>query len=104
MHRSRSSTGDTSGEGEARSHVIDDAKGMPNAASTSLRYVCSTNVVLAAEPASRASGFLHGVASFDPLPTSVLLWSRVTPSAVGDEVSVNWEVAATHNFDTILQR
>lgn len=52
--------------------------------------------------------FQHGVASGDPLPTSVVLWTRVTPTAeatpgsgLGDVVDVRWEVALDQNFSTI---
>ena len=42
-------------------------------------------VPLAAAPRAVAAGaapaFLHGVASGDPLPDGVLLWTRVTPAA-----------------------
>jgi alkaline phosphatase D len=36
--------------------------------------------------------FLHGVASGDPLPGSVILWTRVTPLAGTGPVTVTWEV------------
>ncbi|GAA4923404.1 alkaline phosphatase D family protein [Streptomyces coeruleoprunus] len=49
--------------------------------------------------------FLHGVASGDPLPDGVLLWTRVTPSpdAVpgsgnGADTEVRWEVAEDRSF------
>ncbi|MGW7455240.1 alkaline phosphatase D family protein [Streptomyces sp. NPDC054787] len=60
-------------------------------------------------PAAHAAGtgpaFLHGVASGDPLPDGVLLWTRVTPapeavpgSGLGAPVQVDWEVAADKAF------
>lgn len=36
--------------------------------------------------------FYHGVASGDPLPTAVIIWTRVTPTTEGD-VPVRWRVA-----------
>ncbi|MBX3248563.1 MAG: alkaline phosphatase D family protein [Myxococcales bacterium] len=36
--------------------------------------------------------FLHGVASGDPLPDAIILWTRVTPSVDGP-VEVTWELA-----------
>lgn len=59
---------------------------------------------LAAALPARASGqtpaFLHGVASGDPLPDGILLWTRVTPvpdatpgSGVGPDTVVSWVVA-----------
>ncbi|MCB9548902.1 MAG: alkaline phosphatase D family protein [Myxococcales bacterium] len=44
--------------------------------------------------------FQHGVASGDPLPDAVVLWSRVTPAEDGP-VEVFWEVATAPDF---LQR
>jgi alkaline phosphatase D len=53
--------------------------------------------------------FAHGVASGDPLPDAVLLWTRVTPTAdatpgsgVGPTVNVTWEVAADPAFAAIV--
>ncbi|MBP2472940.1 alkaline phosphatase D [Crossiella equi] len=53
--------------------------------------------------------FAHGVASGDPLPDGVLLWTRVTPtpesapgSGVGPEVAVRWEVATDAAFGTVV--
>jgi alkaline phosphatase D len=58
----------------------------------------------AAEPV-----FAHGVASGDPLPDAVLLWTRVTPtpdatpgSGVGPTVDVTWEVAADPAFASVV--
>jgi len=49
--------------------------------------------------------FMHGVASGDPVPNSVILWTRVTPtpecvpgSGLGPDVNVRWEVAADPEF------
>ncbi|MEX1251144.1 MAG: alkaline phosphatase D family protein [Hyphomonas sp.] len=36
--------------------------------------------------------FLHGVASGDPLPGSVILWTRVTPLSGSGPVTVAWEM------------
>ncbi|MFD8520538.1 alkaline phosphatase D family protein [Streptomyces capillispiralis] len=55
---------------------------------------------LPARAATRAPAFLHGVASGDPLPDGVLLWTRVTPvpeaipgSGLGPDTEVSWTVA-----------
>ncbi len=55
--------------------------------------------------------FMHGVASGDPLPTAVVLWTRVTPTVEalpgagrGPEVDVTWEVARDGNFDDVVRR
>ncbi|MBA3068604.1 MAG: alkaline phosphatase [Hyphomonas sp.] len=36
--------------------------------------------------------FLHGVASGDPLPSSMILWTRVTPLSGSGPVTVAWEI------------
>ncbi|MEU3192297.1 alkaline phosphatase D family protein [Streptomyces sp. NPDC006992] len=59
----------------------------------------------AASAADAGPSFVHGVASGDPLPDGVLLWTRVTPepgavpgSGRGAAVEVAWEVAADRGF------
>lgn len=62
------------------------------------------------ERAEAASGpFRHGVASGDPLPTAVVLWTRVTPTAaarpgsgVGPRVTVGWQVARDPAFRRVV--
>ncbi|MFD3541679.1 alkaline phosphatase D family protein [Streptomyces sp. NPDC058662] len=63
----------------------------------------------AAHAATAAPAFLHGVASGDPLPDGVLLWTRVTPTAealpgsgAGPAVQVTWEVAGDKAFSRII--
>ncbi|MEV6649743.1 alkaline phosphatase D family protein [Streptomyces sp. NPDC051219] len=58
-----------------------------------------------------APSFLHGVASGDPLPDGVLLWTRVTPapdalpgSGKGPDTSVSWEVAEDRGFTQLVAR
>lgn len=58
-----------------------------------------------AHAAEAAPAFLHGVASGDPLPDGILLWTRVTvtPDAVpgsglGPDTEVTWEVAEDKGF------
>ncbi|MFD6281289.1 alkaline phosphatase D family protein [Streptomyces sp. NPDC060209] len=69
--------------------------------------------VLAATAARAADGpaFLHGVASGDPLPDGVLLWTRVTPapdsvpgSGLGADTPVVWEIAEDKAFSRIVAR
>ncbi|WP_143218884.1 alkaline phosphatase D family protein [Actinokineospora bangkokensis] len=66
-------------------------------------------VVGAASAAAGPAQFAHGVASGDPLPGGVLLWTRVTPtpeatpgSGVGPEVDVRWEVATDAAFTAVV--
>ena len=55
--------------------------------------------------------FAHGVASGDPHPRSVVLWSRVTPtpqstpgSGQGPQVEVTWQMARDREFRRIVRR
>jgi alkaline phosphatase D len=67
---------------------------------------------LSASPAEAASRyFRHGVASGDPRPHSVVLWTRVTPTAAavpgsgtGPRVSVRWQVAHDRDFSRVVAR
>ncbi|MDI9918661.1 alkaline phosphatase D family protein [Rhodococcus sp. IEGM 1379] len=56
-----------------------------------------------------AASFAHGVASGDPLPDSVIIWTRVTPvaaatpgSGVGPSVTLNWQVAIDEGFASVV--
>ncbi|HOU47426.1 MAG TPA: PhoD-like phosphatase N-terminal domain-containing protein, partial [Chitinophagales bacterium] len=46
--------------------------------------------------------FYHGVASGDPLPDRVIIWTRVTPDVDG-VVNGTWRVALDTNFTSIVQ-
>lgn len=66
---------------------------------------------LPAGAAGAAPAFLHGVASGDPLPDGVLLWTRVTPtpesipgSGVGPDTEVNWVVARDKAFTDVVAK
>lgn len=68
-------------------------------------------VVGAATSARAADGpaFLHGVASGDPLPDGILLWTRITPtpdavpgSGRGADTAVRWEIAEDKEFARIV--
>jgi alkaline phosphatase D len=63
-----------------------------------------------ANPVFSAYPFSLGVASGDPLPDGVLLWTRVAPDPLNGggmpvrAVPVTWEIAADDRFRTILQK
>jgi alkaline phosphatase D len=46
--------------------------------------------------------FDHGVASGDPLSSSVILWTRVTPKESADSISISWEVATDSDFVNLV--
>ncbi|SDF66096.1 alkaline phosphatase D [Blastococcus aurantiacus] len=61
-------------------------------------------------PGQSRPRFHHGVASGDPLPDAVVLWTRVTPrpgddpgTGRGPVVDVTWEVAADAQFRRIVR-
>jgi alkaline phosphatase D len=64
-----------------------------------------------AASAQEAPAFLHGIASGDPLPDGVLLWTRITPtpdavpgSGKGPDTAVSWEVAEDKGFTRVVAR
>ncbi|MFC8144760.1 alkaline phosphatase D family protein [Streptomyces paradoxus] len=66
---------------------------------------------LPARAVDQAPAFLHGVASGDPLPDGVLLWTRVTPvpeaipgSGAGPDTEVSWVVAEDKAFTTVVAK
>ncbi|MFD5157385.1 alkaline phosphatase D family protein [Streptomyces hawaiiensis] len=66
---------------------------------------------LPARAVDQAPAFLHGVASGDPLPDGILLWTRVTPvpeaipgSGVGPDTEVSWIVARDKAFGTVVAK
>ncbi|MFD8478260.1 alkaline phosphatase D family protein [Kitasatospora sp. NPDC059673] len=59
--------------------------------------------------ATDGAQFLHGVASGDPLPDGILLWTRVTPAAnavpgsgLGPDTAVQWQLATDRAFTTVV--
>ncbi|MDQ0911376.1 alkaline phosphatase D [Streptomyces canus] len=66
---------------------------------------------LPARAADETPAFLHGVASGDPLPDGILLWTRVTPtteavpgSELGPDTEVGWVVARDKAFTTVVAK
>ncbi|MFI1720101.1 alkaline phosphatase D family protein [Streptomyces sp. NPDC020489] len=66
---------------------------------------------LPARAAADTPAFLHGIASGDPLPDGVLLWTRVTPTAeaipgsgLGPDTEVGWVVARDKAFTDIVAK
>ncbi|MEU8467544.1 alkaline phosphatase D family protein [Streptomyces sp. NPDC029006] len=66
---------------------------------------------LPARAATDAPAFLHGVASGDPLPDGVLLWTRITPvpeaipgSGAGPDTEVSWVVARDRALTDIVAK
>lgn len=79
------------------------------AAATAVAAIASHSPALAQTPAAGHNVFQHGVASGDPYPTSVLLWTRVTSHPddypgrnKGVATTVRWEVARDNAFSSIV--
>jgi alkaline phosphatase D len=53
-------------------------------------------------PDIRLFPFFHGVASGDPLPDAVVIWTRVTTDATG-MLPVNWRVATDVNMTNVVR-
>lgn len=75
--------------------------------------LASGTVTVTAKPNATPSstGFLHGVASGDPLPDGVVIWTRVTPtptsapgSGTGPDVQVTWQVSADDRFRRVVAK
>lgn len=80
------------------------------AQSSGSRSSSATNPV-PVEPPAGVLPFCHGVASGDPLPGSVILWTRITPdetaqpgSGQGVPTTVAWEVARDEVFRDVVKR
>ena len=63
-----------------------------------------------ADAATGRRFFKHGVASGDPLPKSVIIWTRVTPnrfaqpgSGKGPEATVAWQVSQDRRFRSVVR-
>ena len=72
------------------------------AALTSGAFVAAACTASAA--AAEQALFSHGVASGDPLPTQVIIWTRVTPRLPGGDVTVTWKVATDSNLTQVVKR
>ena len=46
--------------------------------------------------------FFHGVASGDPLEDRVIIWTRVTPSIIGPNVDVEWQMATDTEMENVV--
>jgi len=64
---------------------------------------CSNNSNGNVTPVAQSvpASFDHGVASGDPLPDRVILWTRLTPEREGS-VAVSWEIATDEAFGDVV--
>ena len=73
-------------------------------ASTATLMVATQLLPLQAEAQSTAGVFAHGVASGDPLPDRVILWTRVTPAVVKAAIVIRYAVASDPAMTQIVLR
>ncbi|WP_139981471.1 alkaline phosphatase D family protein [Nocardioides litoris] len=85
------------------------ATGSAGAALTTLATTVDATPADAAGAGARF--FRHGVASGDPMPDRVVLWTRVTPTAAatpgsgtGPAARVRWEVSTRKDFRRVVRR
>ncbi|WP_246142777.1 alkaline phosphatase D family protein [Nocardioides rubriscoriae] len=91
--------------------TVTGALGAVGAAAPLLPGLTPAQPATAAAPRPRHQVFAHGVASGDPLPHAVVLWTRVTPtpdarpgSQRGPQVRVTWEVATDRRLRRVVRR
>jgi len=96
---------------EDMSHVFDRRSVLRASGVATVGVVVGGAVATATAPSAAAAdpSFAHGVASGDPLPDAVLLWTRVTPtpestpgSGQGPTVDVTWEIATDPAFASVV--
>ncbi len=54
--------------------------------------------------AQSAGMYRHGVASGDPLPSRVIIWTRITPAVDEATIPVDWAIAYDAAFSKIQQQ
>lgn len=91
--------------------VSDSASFGPFARRTLLKggAAAATSVITAGRAVAGTPVFRHGVASGDPLPDGVILWTRVTVaddatpgSGIGAPTNVRWEIAENERFTLVV--
>ncbi len=95
-----SDNGESSDTTAATTPATDPATTTTEAATTST--IAETTTTTEA-PAVASNPFTLGVASGDPLPDSVILWTRLAPEEpLTDDVDVEWEVASDEAMSDIV--
>ncbi len=94
---------------DRRSLIAASATGAAALAAGGPTYAGAVGPARATSAAARR--FAHGVASGDPRPRAVVIWTRVTPTATatpgsgrGPQVRVAWEVALDPRFRRVVRR
>jgi alkaline phosphatase D len=79
---------------------------LKGAAGIAALYALPAGCTLNDKPAPPTGPFRHGVASGDPLPDAVILWTRVTreDGEAAEPVDVTWEIASDATFASVVGR
>ncbi|MGA8848033.1 MAG: alkaline phosphatase D family protein [Nocardioides sp.] len=90
--------------------TVDRRTVLATSTAAGLVTVAAGGTATAARPGAQRY-FQHGVASGDPRPKKVIIWTRVTPtptstpgSGKGPQVEVHWEVATDERFAKVVAR
>ncbi|MCC6663317.1 MAG: alkaline phosphatase D family protein [Polyangiaceae bacterium] len=59
-------------------------------------------ITYSTDPADQAAVYPQGIASGDPKPDSVILWTRALPKAGSGSVNVIYEIASDEAFETVI--
>ena len=91
--------------GEAPAVTLDRRRFLGGAAAVAASAAVPVSVrsLAAAAPDPGLAPFLHGVASGDPLPDGVILWTRVAPPGPGAVVTVRWLVASDPQLRRVVR-
>ncbi|SDO30330.1 alkaline phosphatase D [Rhodoferax sp. OV413] len=71
--------------------------------STAAALAVSGSLVACGDSSATASEFKYGVASGDPLSTSVILWTHAKIAGSTSSVGLTWQIASDRSFSTLLQ-
>ncbi len=82
--------------------LVSPTAAMPPVSKKLERSVAKNNVDLNFD--ASLAPFYHGVASGDPLPNRVMLWTRRTPNDDAASYQLGWQVAADADFNTIVRQ
>ncbi|CAL9549740.1 Phospholipase D [Streptomyces sp. enrichment culture] len=109
--RHRSSASDGPQSAVRAGSLVPSRRTVVKAATAGAVLAAPLTAAVPAGAADAAPAFLHGVASGDPLPDGVLLWTRVTPvpeavpgSGTGPDTEVEWVVARDRSFTDVVAK
>jgi alkaline phosphatase D len=82
--------------------LVSPTAGPPPASKKLERSIAKSTEGLNFDPA--LAPFYHGVASGDPTPTRVVIWTRRTPGDDATQYLLGWQVATDLNFANVVRQ